>query len=428
MITDRRRWVRVNAYPASNLEQSASAVLDVGKNAHPAQDIWVSCALQRYNRGVSQRKESMEAQEQTQQVQSAGVKSEVVMPEGQLPENPAAAPAAEEAAPHGESTVAVVAAIIANIAIGIVKFIASAISGSSAMFSEGVHSIVDSGNGMLVLLGIHRAKKPADPVHPFGHGKELYFWTMVVAILIFALGGGVSMWEGIQAVREVGPDTKLGDPTMAYIVLAISMVIEGVSLSIAIKQFNAARGKTSPLKFIKEAKDPSLYTVVLEDTAAETGLVLAFLGVFLGHAFNNPYLDGIAAICIGLLLAGVAAILLRETKGLLIGEGLNLQEVEEVQRITESDPAIERCGRVLSMYMGPENLVVNIDAGFRPGIPSDEIPAAVDRIEAGIKARFPQARSVFIEAEGLKTVQLQHDAFEMISNDVTAEDRFFGGS
>ena len=330
--------------------------------------------------------------------------------------------------PHGESTIAVIAAIAANIAIGIVKFIASAISGSSAMFSEGVHSIVDSGNGLLVLLGIQRAKKPADPVHPFGHGKELYFWTMVVAILIFALGGGVSMWEGIQAIKAVGPDTKLGDPTMAYIVLIASMILEGVSWTVAVKQFNLARGKTSPLKFIKEAKDPSLYTVVLEYTAAELGLILAFLGLTLGHVLNNPYLDGIAAVLIGVLLASVAVILLRETKGLLIGEGLNLSEIEEVQQIVEGDPAIERCGRVLSMYMGPENLVVAIDAGFKGGIPSDEIPAAIDRIEAGIKSRFPQAKSVFVEAEGLKTVQSQHDAFEMLTNNVSAEDRFFGGS
>ena len=335
---------------------------------------------------------------------------------------------AAEEEPHGESTIAVIAAIAANIAIGVVKFIASAISGSSAMFSEGVHSIVDSGNGLLVLLGIHRAKKPADPTHPFGHGKELYFWTMVVAILIFAMGGGVSMWEGVQALKSVGPDTQLGDPTVAFIVLGISMILEGFSWTVAVKQFNLARGKTPPLQFIREAKDPSLYTVVLEDSAAELGLILAFLGLFFGHLFNNPYLDGIAAVLIGVLLASVATILLRETKGLLIGEGLSMDEVGEIHQIVESDPSIDRCGRVLSMYMGPENLVVTIDAGFKPGISSGEVLAAIDRVEKQIFARFHQAKSVFIEAESLKTVQAQHDAFEMLNNNETLEDRFFLGS
>lgn len=323
--------------------------------------------------------------------------------------------------PHGESTVAVIAAIAANIAIGVVKFIASFISGSPAMFSEGVHSIVDSGNGLLVLLGIHRAKKPANFTHPFGYGKELYFWMLLVSIMIFALGGGVSMWEGVRAVAEVGPETVLENPTMAYIVLVISMVIEGFSLSVALKQFNAARGKKSPVQFIREAKDPSLYTVVLEDSAAEIGLVIAFLGLFLGHLFNNPYLDGIAAICIGVLLAVVAIILLHQTKGLLVGKGLDRNQLEDVKQMVEADDAIVRCGRILSMYMGPENLVITIDANFDSSKTADEVLAAIDRIETNIKERFPQTDSVFIEAESLKTVTAQHDAFKAMDEGTSKE-------
>ncbi len=317
-------------------------------------------------------------------------------------------PEAEEA----ESPIAVIAAVVANILIGVVKFIAAAISGSSAMFSEGIHSFVDSGNGLLILLGIKLAERPADDVHPFGHGKELYFWTMVVSILIFALGGGMSIWEGVRALQEVGPDTQLGDPTMAYIILGISAVIEGASLTIALKQFNRARGTTKPFQFIREAKDPSLFTVVLEDSAAESGLIVAFLGVFLGHLFNNPYLDGIAAVVIGLLLCTVAILLLRETKGLLVGEGMNPGEVAEIQRIVEAEGAVVGCGRVLTLYMGPHSLLIAVDASFDPACTSDEVLHAIDRIEAAIVQRFPQTSRVFIEAEGLSQVRAQRHELE----------------
>ena len=314
---------------------------------------------------------------------------------------------AERAAEEAESPVAVIAAVLANIAIGIVKFIAAAISGSSAMFSEGVHSIVDSGNGLLILLGIKRSQRPADDEHPFGHGKELYFWTMVVSILIFALGGGVSIWEGVSAIREVGPETTLGDPTMAYIILAISAVIEGVSLTIALRQFNKAREGERAFSFIHNAKDPSLFTVVLEDSAAEAGLLVAFLGVFLGHTLNNPYIDGIAAIVVGLILCTVATILLRETKGLLIGEGLTRKEVKQVRAIVKDDPVVDDCGRVLTLYMGPHDLIVAVDASFTEDCTAGQVLQAIDRIEAAIVERFPQTATVFIEAEGIKQIQAE---------------------
>lgn len=319
---------------------------------------------------------------------------------------------ADREAAKGESPVAVIAAVVANIAIGIVKFIAAAISGSSAMFSEGIHSCVDSGNGLLILLGLKRAERPADIQHPFGNGKELYFWTMVVSILIFALGGGMSIWEGVKSIQSITPETRLGDPTMAYIILAISAVIEGISLTIALRQFNRARGTTKPFDFIKEAKDPSLYTVVLEDSAAQAGLVVAFLGVFFGHLFNNPYIDAAAAIVVGLILCTVATILLRETKGLLIGEGMNLRELKQVRDLVEADEAVESCGRILTMYMGPHNLVVTIDANFRPDCTAGQVLQAIDRIEARIVEAFPQTETVFIEAEGIKQVQKHHAAMD----------------
>ena len=306
---------------------------------------------------------------------------------------------------HGESPKAVIAAVLANIAIGIVKFVAAAISGSSAMLSEGIHSIVDSGNGLLILYGMKRASRKPDLAHPFGYSQELYFWTLVVAVMIFALGGGVSMYEGIHRIMEITPETQLGDPTLNYIIIAISAVIEAFSLSVALREFNKARGGTPPLQFIKEAKDPSLFTVVLEDSAAEIGLVLAFLGTLLGHLTGNAYFDGAASVLIGLLLACVAVILLRETKGLLIGEGLNPKELGEIEKIVEAGEHVTECGRILSLYLGPNDLLIAIDATFEPDIDRDEIDHSINAIERAIVRAFPQTTRIFIEPEDLRTTR-----------------------
>ena len=307
--------------------------------------------------------------------------------------------------PKGESPKAVIAAVLANIAIGIVKFIAAFISGSSAMISEGVHSIVDSGNGLLILFGMKRAERRPDLEHPFGYSQELYFWTLVVAVMIFALGGGVSMYEGIHRIMEITPETTLGNPTLNYIIIAISAVIEGVSLSVALREFNAARGDVKPIRFIKEAKDPSLFTVVLEDSAAEIGLVLAFLGTLLGHLTGNPYFDGIASVLIGVLLAIVAVILLRETKGLLIGEGLHREELRRVETLVEEQPSVRKCGRILSLYLGPHDLLVTIDVTFDESASRNEIDHAIDSIERSIVREFPQTTRIFIEPENLRATQ-----------------------
>lgn len=301
--------------------------------------------------------------------------------------------------PHGESPKAVIAAVAANIAIGVVKFIAAAISGSSAMISEGIHSIVDSGNGLLILFGMKRAERKPDIAHPFGYGSELYFWTLVVAVMIFALGGGVSMYEGITRIVSITPETTLGDPTLNYIIIIISAIIEGVSLRVALREFNAARGTTKPMRFIKEAKDPSLFAVVFEDSAAEIGLFIAFLGTLLGDLTGIAYFDGIASLLIGLLLASVAGLLLRETKGLLIGEGLEASELSQIKRIVEADPRVHRCGRVLSLYLGPQDLLVTIDVTFEEFADRDVIDASIDDIEREIVRAFPQTTRIFVEPE-----------------------------
>lgn len=307
--------------------------------------------------------------------------------------------------PHGESPKAVIAAVLANIAIGIVKFIAAAISGSSAMLSEGIHSIVDSGNGLLILFGMKRAERRPDLAHPFGYSQELYFWTLAVAVMIFALGGGVSIYEGISRIMSITPETVLGNPMLNYIIIVISAVIESISLSVALREFNAARGDMAPFDFIKRAKDPSLFTVVLEDSAALAGLILAFLGTLLGHLTGNPYFDGIASVLIGVLLALVATLLLRETKGLLIGEGLDGEELREVARIVESEELVTRCGRILTLYLGPNDMLMNLDVTFDASATRDDIDRSVNEIERSIVKAFPQTTRIFIEPEDLSTTQ-----------------------
>ena len=305
------------------------------------------------------------------------------------------------------SRASVIAAFIGNLAVGVVKFIAAAISGSSAMLSEGMHSMVDSTDSLLLMLGLHRSQKAPDLEHPFGYSHELYFWSLVVAVMVFALGGGLSLYEGFSHIRAVTPDTVMGDPTLNYIVIAAAAVIEGISLSVALRNFNKARGAMRPFQFIRETKDPSLFTVVLEDSAAELGLFFAFMGVFLGHLFGNPYLDGAASLCIGVLLCGVAGVLLRETKGLLIGEGLRASELREVEHIIEGSELVAECGRILSLYMGPNDLLLTADVTFKHGVTADQIMAATDQIEARIVQRFPQTTRIFIESESLRYTRSQ---------------------
>ncbi len=302
---------------------------------------------------------------------------------------------------HGGSRIAVIAAIAGNLVIAIIKFIAAAITGSSAMISEGIHSLVDTGNGCLLLLGLKRAGRPADEAHPFGHGKSLYFWTQIVAISIFGIGGGMSLYEGISHIRHVAPGAQLGDPTVAYIVLAISLLVEGASFSVAIREFRRAKGDRGAREFIRRSKDPSLYTVVFEDSAAMLGLIFAFLGIYLGHLFDNPYLDGAASIAIGLLLMSVAWILASRTKGLLLGEGVNPEELADMRNRVESDPAVERAGDILTMYMGPHDLLVNMGVCFAPGTTAEEMHEAIRRIEADLRAGYPETNRVYIEAESL---------------------------
>lgn len=304
-------------------------------------------------------------------------------------------------ASHGESKVAVIAAVIGNLIIAVIKFIAAIFTGSSAMISEGIHSVVDTGNGLLLLLGLKDASRPADAEHPFGYGKALYFWTNIVAISIFGIGGGMSVYEGINFISSVTPETELGDPTAAYVVLAIALLVEGASFSIAFRAFLKAKKDNGFREFIKRSKDPSLYAVVFEDTAAMFGLVFAFMGIFLGHLFHNPYLDGIASIAIGLLLMSVAWFLASRTKGLLMGEGVSPEELADIRRRVESDPSVEKAGNILTMYMGPQDLIVNMGVCFIPGTTDQQMHDSIHRIEADLLTAYPETKRVYIETETL---------------------------
>jgi cation diffusion facilitator family transporter len=302
---------------------------------------------------------------------------------------------------HGESKVAVVAAVIGNLAIAVIKFVAAAISGSSAMISEGIHSLVDTGNGGLILLGMKEAKKPADQLHPFGYGKSLYFWTLVVSVSIFGIGGGVSLYEGISHMQHVTPDALTANPTINYVVLGIAGLIECWSFSVAVREFRKAKGKKGAWEFIKSTKDPSTFTIVLEDSAALLGLVFAFLGVFFGHLLHNPYLDGAASVVIGLLLMSVAFVLAFETKGLLLGEGADPDTFADIRRRVEADPAVDSAAEILTMYMGPNDLLVNLGVNFKPGLTAEKVHEAIHRIEKNINNEHPECIRVYIETESL---------------------------
>lgn len=293
---------------------------------------------------------------------------------------------------------AVYAAIAGNLAIAITKFIAAFLTGSSAMLSEGIHSVVDTGNGALLLFGIRMARKPADISHPFGYGKELYFWTLIVAILIFAVGGGMSLYEGINHVNH---PVALRDPLWNYLVLGFALIFEGIAWFIAFKEFRKTQGKMNLWKAVRASKDPTTFTVLFEDSAAMLGLLVAFLGIFFSQRLNNPYLDGVAAIIIGVILGVVAVLLAYESKGLLVGEGARKETIESICKLTGADPAVERVMPPLTMHFGPQEVLLNLDIKFRNGLSAEEIEAAVDRMEAVIRKHHPEIKRIFIEAESI---------------------------
>ncbi len=296
----------------------------------------------------------------------------------------------------------IIAALLGNSLIAITKFIAASVTSSSAMFSEGIHSLVDTGNQILLLYGLKQAKKPADERFPFGHGKEIYFWSFVVAILIFAVGAGVSIYEGVHRLFDPKP---INNVMINYIVLSLAILFEGAAWYFALREFTRAKGKWGYLEAVQRGKDPSLFVVLFEDSAAILGLLVALIAIFLAQTTGIYAFDGIASIIIGLILAGTAAWLAYETKGLLIGECANTHVVNGIKKIAKSHAKIGHINEILTMHMGPDFILVNISVDFIDPTSANEMEIIVANLDKAIKNKFPNVKRIFIEAEARRHIK-----------------------
>ncbi|TKT77628.1 cation diffusion facilitator family transporter [Aquamicrobium sp. LC103] len=299
------------------------------------------------------------------------------------------------ASQSGSKTV-IYAALAGNLMIAVTKFVAAFLTGSSSMLSEGVHSLVDTGNGGLLLYGMRRAARPADKTHPFGHGRELYFWSFIVALLVFALGAGVSFYEGVIHILDPHPAENL---TVNYVVLGLAVLFEGFSWRVALKEFQSVKGKMGYLEAVHKSKDPSVFTVLFEDTAALLGLFFAFAGITAAHYFDMPELDGAASIGIGCILGATAILLARESKSLLMGEPASPKVEARVIEVARADPAVEAANGALTVHLGPTQIVVGLSIDFKDELTAHEIEICVERIEAAVKERVPEVVAVFVKPQ-----------------------------
>jgi cation diffusion facilitator family transporter len=288
------------------------------------------------------------------------------------------------------------AALFGNTLIAVTKFVAAGVTGSAAMLAEGIHSVVDTGNQFLLLLGLHAAKRPPSEQFPFGHGKEVYFWSFVVAILVFALGAGLSFYKGLQHVLHPEPLSRV---VVNYVVLGLAMLFEGGALRVAVREFRKYKGRLGYLEAIHQGKDPTMFVVLFEDSAAISGLVVAMLGIALFQATGNPIYDGMASMIIGLILGGTAIWLAYETKSLLIGESASPEIIRGIRDVVKAHPQAQAINEIATLHMGPEFIVVTLSLDFVGGISADGVEAAVTEISGRIKEIDPSIKRVFVEAE-----------------------------
>jgi len=293
---------------------------------------------------------------------------------------------------HGSPTV-IYAALAGNLAIAVTKFAAAFWTGSSAMLSEGVHSLVDTVNQGLLLLGLKRAARPADARHPFGHGIEIYFWAFVVAMLIFALGGAVSIYEGIHKLADPQP---MEDAWVAFATLAVSIVIEALSFRVAYRELRSVYPNISPWKAIRRSKDPSVFAVLCEDAAALAGLGIALVCVAIAYAFDAPVFDAAGSIGIGIVLVLVAIFLSRETLSLITGEAASPETREEVRRILLDDPRVAAAPELLTMHLGPREILLAASIDIRDELGAAEVEQTARDLGARIEAAHPEITRVFL--------------------------------
>jgi cation diffusion facilitator family transporter len=286
---------------------------------------------------------------------------------------------------------AIYSAIVANVAIATTKLVAAAVGGSAAMLSEGLHSVVDTGDSLLLLVGLHLAKRPATTRHPYGHGLEVYFWSMIVAMSIFGMGGGVSIYEGVsRAVEHRG----LATPGWSYAVLAVAFLFEGVSWLISMRSFAKERRGRGLWQTIVRSKDPTTFMVVLEDSAGMLGVVFAATGLGLSSWLDAPIYDALASIAVGLVLVGVAFILGRETRSLLIGESASPELKESIRRLAGSERAVLEVREPRTMHIGPDVVHVDLDVRLDPALSGRALIDAMRGVEAAVRSAHPEVRRV----------------------------------
>ncbi|UGY10533.1 cation diffusion facilitator family transporter [Phyllobacterium pellucidum] len=316
---------------------------------------------------------------------------------------------ASQSGTHAGSKKVIYAAILGNLLIAATKFIAAFFTGSSAMLSEGVHSLVDTGNGALLLYGLRRAARPADKSHPFGHGRELYFWSFIVALLVFAVGAGVSFYEGVIHIMRPEP---VANPIVNYVVIGLAMIFEGASWFVALKEFRTMKGKLGYVEAVQESKDPSVFTVLFEDTAALLGLIIALVAISAAQIFDMPALDGVGSIGISVILAATAIFLARESKGLLMGEAALPEVEQQILDLANKDPDIQRANGVLTVHMGPKQIVAGLSVEFEDHIQAPQIEACVERLEAALKTANPDIVTLFVKPQTARTWEVRRKKIE----------------
>ena len=293
-----------------------------------------------------------------------------------------------------ESKLFIYVALAADLGIAVTKFVAAGFTGSASMLSEGIHSVIDCVNQLLLLLGIKRSQKKADTSRPFGYGRELYFWSFIVSLLLFSLGGCISVYQGIiRLQRPAGNE----DQTWSYIVLGVSFLFTAASLVVSVKKFNKLRGKLGFLTAVHKSKDPALFIVLLGDFGDLVGLLIAFFGIYLAHLFHNSYYDGIASMVIGVFLIILSLLLVRESWSLLMGETVSKETLDDIIKITESDDAVVKVKHHFSTSLAPEEVVLQMLTVFEDDLDTEDITDAIKRISRNISGKFPRIKQIFIE-------------------------------